>query len=56
MEKNLIGDREIKENLVDISINLLRTNNIIRDKDIKNVQVHFGYIFSKDAGEVEAFF
>lgn len=56
MEKNLIYRRDLKEYIANLAIQMLMQNNVISEKDLKSIQVDFGYIFENEDGKHEALF
>lgn len=56
MEKNLINNRILKENIADTTVKLLQQNNLITTEELKTMKIEFGYLFSLESGEIEAIY
>ena len=54
MEINQINNRKIKYNIGNASLKLLIDNNFINHEELKNVVLEYGYLFSKEDGNLEA--
>lgn len=54
MEVNEIKNLKLKQNIADNIVQTLLNNNLITENDLVNLQIQFGYIFTKDDGVLEA--
>lgn len=54
MEINEINNSRLKQNIAEATIGVLLNNKLIIDNDLPNLQIQFGYIFSKEDGVLEA--
>jgi len=54
MEKNEICNSKIKQTLADLSVHLLLSNKLIEENELLNFNLEFGYIFTKEDGNLEA--
>lgn len=56
MEINHISNRELKYNIGNTAINLLLSSQEIKESDLANIVLEFGYLFQKEDGEFEVLF
>lgn len=54
MEINEISNSELKQNIANATIQMLLNSKLISEKQLANIQIQYGYIFTKDDGVIEA--
>ena len=54
MEINKITNSKLKQNIADNIVKILLNNKLLDDSKLINLQIQYGYIFTKDDGVLEA--
>ena len=54
MEKNEIKNTDLKQNIANSIVQILLDNNLILENELVNLQIQFGYLFTKEDGVLEA--
>lgn len=55
-EINQINNNKLKSNIANLTANLLLNQNIILQEELINLSINYGYIYTKENGEIEALF